>query len=140
MKPEFHAEPGAAGWSVSNPSVLAAAPLLASLEVFQEAGIERLREKSLHLTAYLEYLLERCGPAVQLITPRAPNERGCQLSFRIVDVGRGAKVFAHLNANGVACDWREPDVIRAAPIPLYNGYVDCYRFNERLTQALRETA
>ena len=140
MKPEFRAETGAAGWSVSNPPVLSAAPLLASLELFQEAGIERLREKSLRLTAYLEFLLAAQGPAVQLISPRAPSERGCQLSFRITGAGRGAKVFAHLNSNGVACDWREPDVIRAAPVPLYNGFVDCYRFNERLTQALRDTA
>jgi kynureninase len=140
MKPEFRAEQGAAGWSVSNPPVLAAAPLLASLELFQEAGIERLREKSVRLTAYLESLLDAQGPAVQVITPRALAERGCQLSFRITGAGRGAKVFEHLTANGVACDWREPDVIRAAPVPLYNGFVDCHRFNERLAQALRATS
>ena len=140
MKPEFRAAVGAAGWSVSNPPVLAAAPLLASLDVFQEAGIGRLREKSLRLTGYLEFLLDRLGQPVQIISPRTPAARGCQLSFRIAGAGRGAKVFAHLNANGVAVDWREPDVIRAAPVPLYNGFVDCYRFNERLAQALRETA
>jgi len=140
MKPEFRAAVGAAGWSVSNPPVLAAAPLLASLDVFQEAGIGRLREKSLRLTGYLEFLLDRLGQPVQIISPRTPAARGCQLSFRIAGAGRGAKVFAHLNANAVAVDWREPDVIRAAPVPLYNGFVDCYRFNERLAQALRETA
>jgi kynureninase len=140
MKPEFRAAAGAAGWSVSNPPVLAAAPLLASLEVFQEAGIERLREKSLRLTGYLECLLDELGERVHIISPRAPGERGCQLSFRIAGTGRGAKVFAHLNANAVAVDWREPDVIRAAPVPLYNGFVDCHRFNERLVQALRDTA
>ncbi len=140
MKPEFRAEAGAAGWSVSNPPVFAAAPLLASLALFQEAGIGRLREKSVVLTGYLEYLLDAFAPAVQIITPRDAAERGCQLSFRIVGAGRGAKVFAHLNANGVACDWREPDVIRAAPIPLYNSFADCHRFSERLAQALRATA
>jgi kynureninase len=139
MKPEFRAALGAAGWSVSNPPVLAAAPLLASLEVFQEARVDRLREKSLRLTGYLEFLLDKLGSAVQIISPRAPGERGCQLSFRIAGPGRGAKVFAHLNANAVAVDWREPDVIRAAPVPLYNSFVDCHRFNERLSQALRET-
>jgi len=140
MKPEFRAAAGAAGWSVSNPPVLAAAPLLASLDVFQEAGIERLREKSVGLTGYLEFLLDELVPALQIVTPRAPAERGCQLSFRITGAGRGAKVFAHLSANGVAVDWREPDVIRAAPVPLYNGFADCFRFYERLTQALRATA
>jgi kynureninase len=139
MKPEFRAAAGAAGWSVSNPPVLAAAPLLASLDVFQEAGIERLREKSVRLTGYLELLLDELGEPVQIISPRAPAERGCQLSFRILGAGRGARVFAHLSAHGVAVDWREPDVIRAGPVPLYNSFVDCHRFNERLVQALRAT-
>jgi kynureninase len=138
MKPEFRAHAGAAGWAVSNPSIFAAAPLLASLALFQEAGIERLREKSLELTGYLEFLLDRLGPAVQLITPRQPEERGCQLSFRIVGAGRGAKVFQWLTANGVACDWREPDVIRASPIPLYNSFEDVFRFAGKLKQALEQ--
>jgi kynureninase len=77
---------------------------------------------------------------VQIITPTEAAERGCQLSFRIAGAGRGARVFEHLNAHGVACDWREPDVIRAAPIPLYNTFEDCYRFGERLSHALRDTA
>jgi kynureninase len=140
MKPQFRAETGAAGWAVSNPPVLAAAPLIASLALFQEAGIGRLREKSVSLTAYLEFLIGQLGPAVQIISPRDPAARGCQLSFRIQGAGRGAKVFENLTANGVACDWREPDVIRAAPIPLYNSFEDVYRFSERLTRALRETA
>jgi kynureninase len=138
MKPDFRADAGAAGWAVSNPSIFAAAPLLASLALFQEAGIERLREKSLELTGYLEFLLDRLGSAVRLITPRQPQERGCQLSFRIVGAGRGAKVFQWLTANGVACDWREPDVIRASPIPLYNSFEDVFRFAEKLKQALEQ--
>jgi kynureninase len=137
MKPEFRAEHGAAGWAVSNPSVLSAAPLIASLAVFREAGVERLREKSVQLTGYLELLLDTLGPAVQIISPREPSERGCQLSFRIPGPGRGRKVFEALTANGVACDWRDPDVIRIAPIPLYNSYEDVYRFSERLAQALQ---
>jgi kynureninase len=138
MKPEFRAHAGAAGWAVSNPSIFAAAPLLASLALFQEAGIERLREKSIELTGYLEFLLDRLGPTVRLITPRQPDERGCQLSFRISGAGRGAKVFQWLTANGVACDWREPDVIRASPIPLYNSFEDVFRFAEKLKQALEQ--
>ncbi len=91
MKPEFRAHAGAAGWAVSNPSIFASAPLVASLALFQEAGVERLREKSVELTGYLEFLLDRLGAAIQLITPRDPNARGCQLSFRIIGAGRGAR-------------------------------------------------
>jgi kynureninase len=138
MKPEFRAEVGAAGWAVSNPPVLATAPLIASLAIFQEAGIERLRAKSIELTAYFEFLLDRLGSNVKLISPRDPAARGAQLSFRIVGRGRSAKVFAWLGAHGVACDWREPDVIRAAPVPLYNSFEDVFAFAERLSQALRE--
>jgi kynureninase len=140
MKPEFRAEVGAAGWAVSNPSVLAAAPLVASLEIFQDAGIDRLRTKSVELTGYLEFLLDRLGSAVKVISPRDPRARGAQLSFRIAGAGRGAKVFAWLGTHGVACDWREPDVIRAAPVPLYNSFEDVFRFADRLGTALKETA
>ncbi len=140
MKPEFRAAHGAAGWAVSNPPVLAAAPLIASLGIFQEAGIERLREKSLALTGYLEFLLDRLGTPVSLISPRVPAARGSQLSFRIAGAGRGAQVFAWLAAHGVACDWREPDVIRAAPVPLYNSFEDVFRFAERLAQALKDVS
>jgi kynureninase len=138
MKPTFRAEHGAAGWAVSNPPVLAAAPLIASLAVFQEAGIERLRAKSVDLTSYLEFLLDKVGPPVTLISPRVPAARGAQLSFRIAGEGRGARVFAWLGERGVVCDWREPDVIRAAPIPLYNSFEDVFRFGEQLGQALKE--
>ncbi len=136
MKPEFRVHAGAAGWAVSNPSIFAAAPLVASLALFQEARFERLREKSVELTGYLEFLLARLGPSVQLITPRDPASRGCQLSFRIPGAGRGAQVFGWLTANGVACDWREPDVVRASPVPLYNSFEDVFRFGEKLKQAL----
>jgi len=137
MQPEFRAHPGAAGWAISNPPVLAAAPLIASLEIFQAARIERLREKSIELTGYLEFLLDRLAPDVKIISPRDPAARGCQLSFRISGAGRGARVFEWLTANGVACDWREPDVIRASPIPLYNRFEDVLVFSERLAQALK---
>ncbi|HEU4626657.1 MAG TPA: kynureninase [Steroidobacteraceae bacterium] len=140
MQPGFRAEHGAAGWAVSNPPVLAAAPLVASLAIFQEAGIERLRAKSVELTGFLEFLLERLAPAVSVISPHVPAARGAQLSLRIAGAGRGARVFERLGAHGVVCDWREPDVIRAAPVPLYNSFEDVFRFAERLAQALQETA
>jgi kynureninase len=140
MKPDFRPAAGAEGWAVSNPPVLSTAPLIASLSIFQEAGLDRLRAKSIELTGYLEFLLDRLGSDVKVISPRDPPARGAQLSFRIVGPGRGAKVFAWLGAHGVACDWREPDVIRAAPVPLYNGFEDVFRFAERLAQALSEAS
>lgn len=140
MKPGFRPEPGAAGWAVSNPPVLATAPLVASLEMFREAGMERLREKSIQLTTYLVWLLDRLAPEVQLISPRDPAARGSQLSLRVPGAGRGKRVFEWLCANDVVCDWREPDVIRAAPVPLYNTFEDVFRFAERLSAALREVA
>src|SRR6185503_14058519 len=90
MEPEFRAAPGAAGWQISNPPILSAAPLIASLALFEQASLARLRQKSVALTGYLEYLLDRLAPDVGLITPRAANARGCQLSVRIVGpAGRG---------------------------------------------------
>jgi kynureninase len=139
MQPAFRAAAGAAGWQVSNPPILAAAPLLASLEVFSAARIDRLREKSLALTGYLEFLLEPLSPQVRIITPRNPEARGCQLSLRIAGTTRGRKVFDWLDQHGVICDWREPDVIRVAPVPLYNTFEDVFRFVEQLALAMRAT-
>lgn len=137
MGPEFHAAPGAAGWQISNPPILSAAPLIASLALFEQAGLERLRHKSVALTGYLEYLLDRLAPDVELITPRAAEARGCQLSVRIVGPpGRGQRVFDALTALGVIGDWRDPDVIRLAPIPLYNTFMDVWRGAEALAAAL----
>jgi kynureninase len=136
MRPEFHAAAGAAGWQISNPPVLAAAPLVASLELFGEARLARLREKSIALTGYLEFLLERVTPAVRIITPREPGERGCQLSLRVPG---GRRVLERLGAAGVVCDWREPDTLRVAPVPLYNRFEDVWRFSEQLLQVLGST-
>jgi kynureninase len=138
MGPEFLAASGAAGWQISNPPILSAAPLIASLALFEQAGLQRLRQKSLALTGYLEFLLDRLAPEVQLITPRAAGSRGCQLSVRIRGVqGRGQRVFDALTAQGVIGDWRQPDTIRLAPIPLYNSFADVFRGAEALAQALR---
>jgi kynureninase len=140
MAPEFRAAPGAAGWAVSNPPVLSAAPLIASLEMFRAAGINELRAKSLRLTAYAAQLLrERVANDVRVITPEAPEERGCQLSLRIAGgARRGRRVFDALSAHGIVCDWREPDLIRIAPTPLYNRFVDVFDFVDGLGAALRD--
>lgn len=138
MEPEFRPAPGVEGWQISNPPVLAAAPLLASLALFREAGIARLRAKSVELTGYLDFLLARLGSAVRRITPADPEGRGCQLSIRIVEAN-GRRVFDWLGEHGAICDWREPDVIRVAPVPFYNRFEDVFRFVELLAQAVQES-
>ena len=138
MEPGFRAIPGAEGWQLSNPPILSLAAIRASLDVFMEAGgMEPLREKSLRLTGYLEWLLQtEIGGAVEILTPAEPIQRGCQLSLRVKSSGSGRTVFEKLEASGVTCDWREPDVIRVAPVPLYNRYEEVHRFVEILGKAL----
>lgn len=137
MGPDFRPIPSVEGWQLSNPPILALAPILASLEIFHEAGMQRLRAKSERLTGYLEHLLrERLPDNVEIITPSEPSRRGCQLSLR-VKTRDGRKVFETLENGGVTCDWREPDVIRVAPVPLYNSFVDVSRFVQELEGALR---
>ncbi len=138
MEPGFRPIPGAEGWQLSNPPILSLAAIRASLDIFMEAGgMEPLREKSLRLTGYLEWLLQReIGDAVELLTPRDPSRRGCQLSLQVKSNASGRTVFERLEASGVTCDWREPDVIRVAPVPLYNRYEEVHRFVEILRDAL----
>jgi kynureninase len=138
MAPGFRPIPGAEGWQISNPPILSLAAILASLRVFMDAGgMEPLREKSLRLTAYLEWLLQReVGDSVEILTPKDPSRRGCQLSLRVTSSRSGRVVFEKLEAAGVTCDWREPDVIRVAPVPLYNRYEEVHRFVEILREAL----
>lgn len=127
MGPEFNGTPGAEGWQLSNPPIFAMAPLRASLEIFHEAGMPALRRKSLALTGYLEALIrQELGDVLRNVTPGSPEQRGCQLSLQ-VRAGRdaGKRLFAHLMQSGVIGDWREPDVIRLSPTPLYNRYSDC---------------
>jgi kynureninase len=130
MGPHYDPTPGADGWQLSNPPILALAPLRASLEVFHRARIARLRQKSIVLTGYLAGLIEsELGGIVDIATPREADRRGCQLSLRVIGPREaGRSLFDHLNASGIVVDWREPDVIRAAPTPLYNRHIDCLRF------------
>ena len=136
MEPQFRAASGAAAWQISNPPILAAAPLIASLSIFLQAGSEALRAKSVALTGFLEELLRPLAPEVQILTPREPERRGGQLSLRLAaGEHRGKQVFDALGARGIVCDWRSPDIIRVAPVPLYNRFEDVWRF----ACALRDT-
>ena len=136
MGPEFRPMAGAEGWQLSNPPVLAMAPLLASLEIFDTVGMKALRKKSLQLTdTLLAWLDARLGERIEVLTPRDPEKRGCQLSLRVLR-GDGRGAFRALEQAGVVADWREPDVIRVAPVPLYNRYEDLYHFVHRLEEAL----
>jgi kynureninase len=104
---------------------------LASLEIFQEAGIKALRKKSIALTSYLEFILKELDPlenTIKIITPNNPDERGCQLSLFMKQDGK--KIFTQLKKHGVIADWREPNVIRIAPVPLYNTFEEVFRFGE----------
>jgi len=130
MGPEFIPTPGADGWQLSNPPIFALAPLRVSLEIFQQAGMQNLRNKSVKLTAYLEALIQQeLQDALTIATPGNPDQRGCQLSLR-VNAGReqGRALFEALSAQGIVGDWREPDVIRISPTPLYNNHSDVLRF------------
>jgi len=138
MEREFRASSGAAGWQISNPPILAAAPLIASLAIFTAAGMERLRAKSVELTDYLDALVRPLEPTVHIVTPRDSARRGCQLSLRITG-GRGRRVFEALTARGVICDWRTPDIIRMAPVPLYNRFEDVWSCARTLEDVLRDT-
>jgi kynureninase len=139
MGPDFKPIAGAQGWQLSNPPVLSAAPLLASLEIFQRAGMGRLRRKSMALTGYLQRLIEsRLQGQVDIITPSAAEARGCQLSLRIARPPAAARrCHDLLTAAGVVSDWREPDVLRLAPIPLYNSYSEVFAAVDALSQAVQ---
>lgn len=130
MGPEFNPTPGADGWQLSNPPILGLAPLRASLDQFDRATMPALRAKSQVLTGYLEALIrDQLADALQIVTPREPAQRGCQLSLRVVGGReRGRALFEYLGARGVLGDWREPDVIRISPAPLYNTHADVLRF------------
>ncbi len=132
LEPDFVPVPSAESWQLSNPPILAMAPLRASLAIFDEAGgIAALRTKSIRLTGYLEFLLDRApSQLVTVITPREPELRGAQLSIQVHEHPR--KLFKDLEAAGVKSDFREPNVIRVAPTPLYNTFHEVWRFAQIL--------
>ena len=134
MRPDdrFVPQRGAAGWQVSNPPILALAPLGASLEMFDELGLDALRDRSVRLTGWLTTLLGDLGPdLVEIVTPLDPESRGAQLSLRWL--GDDPQVVVEeLATEGIVCDFRDPDVIRVAPVPLYNTFLDVWRFVDAL--------
>ena len=141
MKPGFSPIPGAEGWQLSNAPVLGMAVQLASLEIFKKAGMGRISEKRNLLTAYLEYIIldvserNKTTCSFEIITPSEPTKRGAQLSMLVH--GKGKELFEKLSKNGVVADWREPNVIRIAPAPLYNSFEDCYWFGKFLEEAIQ---
>lgn len=136
LEPEFIPVPGAEGWQLSNPPILSMAPLHVSLAMFDSIGIPALRAKSLRLTGYLLYLLDQIDradpppPRYEVITPRDPAARGCQLSILVHRQPR--ELFERLQTEGIVCDYREPNVIRVAPVPLYNTFHEVWRFADLL--------
>lgn len=131
MPSKFDPIPTAEGWQLSNPPIFSAAALRAALDLFDEVGMEKLRTKSVQLTSYLEFLLTQVqGQDFEIITPKETNQRGAQLSLQFHRNGK--ETFKRLTDADIVCDWREPDVIRVAPVPFYNSFMDVYRFAEVL--------
>ena len=135
MRHEFDVLPGAEGWQLSNPPILSMAAIKASLDIFNQVGIKKLTEKSKKLTGYFEFLLKQLGEnKIRIITPINPSERGCQLSIQVINADKS--LHHKLTEAGVISDWREPDVIRCAPVPLYNSFQDVYQSVEKLKDIL----
>ncbi|HCF04053.1 kynureninase [Flavobacterium sp.] len=138
MEPQFDPIQGADGWQISNLPVLSLAPYLASVELFAEIGMEALIAKRNTITSYLEFVLLEIDREVhgnfEIITPSNPSERGCQLSVFLH--GEGRSLFDYLMKNGVIIDWREPNVIRLAPVPMYTSFEDIYRFGQILKNGI----
>jgi len=135
MGPDFDPIQTAEGWQISNAPVIGMAPLLAAMEIFDEVGMAAIRVKSEKLTGFLEYLIAENLPAVAIITPVNPAERGCQLSLVVPG---GINTYEKILKKGVVCDWRKPDIIRVAPHPLFNRYTEVYDFVELLEQSFSE--
>ena len=134
MTDEFRPERDANGWRLSNPSPLALAPIAASLAIFDEVGMAAIRRKSVSLTGYLEALIDVRVPDAALITPRDEASRGAQLSLRLPDARAR---LAAIERAGVVGDFREPDILRLAPIPLYNSFHDAWRAADVLAATVR---
>ena len=135
MREELDISNGAEGWQLSNPAILSMAAIKASLELFRKVGMNKLRMKSIKLTGYLEYLiLQMNNKKIDIITPKDPNQRGCQLSIKLNNSNKS--LHQNLRLNNVITDWRDPNVIRCAPVPFYNSYQDVYNFVKILRKLL----
>ena len=139
MPEKFIPRKGADGWQISNAPVFSMAALRASMELFDKAGMDQLSAKSKQLTGYLEFIIGEVNKAVdginriEIITPQ--KERGCQLSL-VIGIN-GKAIHDYLGSNGVISDWRHPDVIRVAPVPMYNSFEDVYRFGQLLLNGIK---
>lgn len=141
MGPAFDAIPTAEGWQLSNAPILSMAAHRASLDIFQEAGFDDLVSKGRELSNFLMFVLDEINsavskPVIQIITPRAADEKGCQVSMLMLE--RGKEIFEALKREGVIADWREPNVIRVAPVPLYNTFEDVWRFGDIIKRILEK--
>ena len=137
MRDAFEPIPTTEAWQLSNPPILAMASVWTSLKIFEEVGMDKLRKKAISLTGYLEFLVNSLGDdVINIITPADPNQRGSQLSIQVKNADKA--LFNHITEDGVIADWREPDVIRIAPVPMYNSYEDVYNFYSILKNALNE--
>ena len=135
MRQPFDVLEGAEGWQLSNPPILSMAAVKASLDLFDEVGMEALREKSEKLTGYFEFLINEIGSdELKIITPSNPKERGCQLSIQVKNADK--RLHKKLTENNIITDWREPDVIRCAPVPLYNSFEDVFKMVSILKEIL----
>ena len=135
MRQPFDVMHGAEGWQLSNPPILSMTAIRASLDMFDEVGMETLRAKSEKLTGYFEYLITQIDTAsIKIITPSNPKERGCQLSIQVKNADKS--LHKKLTENNIITDWREPDVIRCAPVPMYNSFEDVFRMVEILKKLL----
>ncbi len=132
MEPNFVPAPGADAWQLSNPPIFSMAPLLASAQLFNRIGMDTLRRKSIALTGFLESLLNELPTNLQVITPTNETERGCQLSIAVNSDPK--ELQSQLRQVGILCDAREPNIIRTAPVPLYNSFHDCWRLANALSQ------
>lgn len=138
MRLPFDVIPGAEGWHLSNAPILAMAPIKTSLEMFAEVGMDTLRKKAIQLTGFLEFLLnELDSDRIHIITPKDPAERGCQLSIQVKDADKS--LHQKLIEKHIITDWREPDVIRCAPVPMYNSFEDVYKMVQELKIVLHDS-
>ncbi|MDH3699330.1 MAG: kynureninase [Flavobacteriaceae bacterium] len=137
MRDDFDPIPTAEAWQLSNPPILAMVSVWSSLQLFDEVGMDKLREKAVSLTGYLEHLIKSLNnTGIRIITPSDPEKRGSQLSIQVKEADN--TLFSKITEAGVMADWREPDVIRVAPVPMYNSYEDVFKFYSVLKKALQE--